>query len=120
VLTSLLDLLAFLRLNERPFRIPPTLDPLNAVDLDLLHDFELLENRADMLDALAGLSAKALCRYVKLHGDYVSADEKPSAKRQMRVTGTYGGPRCLAHLQERTGSAARRFFLVGLRHCLAR
>ena len=32
----------------------------------------------------------------------------------------HSGPRCLAHLEECTGSAARRFCLVGLRHRLAR
>jgi hypothetical protein len=47
---------AFLRLNKRPFRFQATLDPLNAVDLDLLHAFELLENRAGMLDALVSLA----------------------------------------------------------------
>ena len=47
---------AFLRLNKRPFRFQTTLDPLNAVDLDLLHAFELLENRAGMLDALVSLA----------------------------------------------------------------
>ena len=47
---------AFLRLNKRPFRFQETLDPLNAVDLDLLHAFELLENRAGMLDALVSLA----------------------------------------------------------------
>jgi hypothetical protein len=120
VLTSLLAFLAFPCLHKRPFRFQATLDPLNAVDLHLLHDLELLENQADVLDTLAGLREKTWCRCIKLHRDYVSADEGPSAKRQMRVTGTYGGSRCLAHLQERAGSAARRFFLVGLRHCLAR
>ena len=53
VLTSLLAFLSFLCLNKRPFCFQATLDALNAVDLDLLHDFEILENRADMLDALA-------------------------------------------------------------------
>lgn len=47
---------AFLRLNKRPFRFQATLDPLNAVDLDLLRAFELLENRAGMLDALVSLA----------------------------------------------------------------
>jgi hypothetical protein len=47
---------AFLRPNKRPFRFQATLDPLNAVDLDLLHAFELLENRAGMLDALVSLA----------------------------------------------------------------
>ena len=47
---------AFLRLNKRPFRFQETLDPLNAVDLDVLHAFELLENRAGMLDALISLA----------------------------------------------------------------
>jgi hypothetical protein len=43
-------------LSQRPFRFQATLDPLNAVDLDLLHAFELLENRAGMLDALVSLA----------------------------------------------------------------
>ena len=47
---------AFLRLNKRPFRFQATLDPLNAVDLDLLNALELLENRAGMLDALVSLA----------------------------------------------------------------
>ena len=47
---------AFLRLNKRPFRFQETLDPLNAVDLDLLYAFELLENRTGMLEALISLA----------------------------------------------------------------
>lgn len=47
---------AFLRLNKRPFRFQETLDPLNAMDLDLLHAFELLENRTSMLEALVSLA----------------------------------------------------------------
>lgn len=47
---------AFLRLNKRPFRFQETLDPLNAMDLDLLHAFELLENRTNMLEALVSLA----------------------------------------------------------------
>ena len=46
---------AFLRLNKRPFRFQATRDPLNSVDLSLLHAFEFLENRAGMLEALVSL-----------------------------------------------------------------
>ena len=48
-----------LRLAKRPFRFQATLDPLNAIDLDVLTACELLENRAGLLDALINLAQPA-------------------------------------------------------------
>lgn len=45
-----------LRLNKKPFRLQESFDPLDAGDLDLLRAFELLENRAGMLDTLIRLA----------------------------------------------------------------
>jgi predicted RecB family nuclease len=47
---------AFLRLAKRPFRFQATFDPLNAMDLEILQAFELLENRAGLLNALVALA----------------------------------------------------------------
>src|SRR3712207_2785100 len=47
---------AFLRLNKKPFRFQATFDPLNAVDLDVLQAFELLEDRAGLLNTLIALA----------------------------------------------------------------
>jgi len=47
---------AFLRLRKQPFQFQETFDPLDVVDLDLLRAFELLENRAGLLDALVELA----------------------------------------------------------------
>ena len=47
---------AFLRLRKRPFQFQETFDPLDVVDLDMLRAFELLENRAGLLDALVELA----------------------------------------------------------------
>lgn len=47
---------AFLRLNKKPFRFQATFDPLNAVDLDVLQAFELLEDRSGLLNALIALA----------------------------------------------------------------
>ena len=47
---------AFLRLRKRPFQFQETFDPLDVVDLDMLRAFELLENRAGLLEALVELA----------------------------------------------------------------
>lgn len=47
---------AFLRLNKKPFRFQATFDPLNAVDLDVLQAFELLEDRSGLLNTLITLA----------------------------------------------------------------
>jgi hypothetical protein len=45
-----------LRLAKKPFLLHSTFDPLNAGDLDVLRAFELLENRAGLLDTLIRLA----------------------------------------------------------------
>jgi PD-(D/E)XK nuclease superfamily len=45
-----------LRLNKRPFRLQATFDPLDAGDLDVLRAFELLENRAGLLETMIRLA----------------------------------------------------------------
>jgi predicted RecB family nuclease len=45
-----------LRLNKQPFRLQATFDPLAAGDLDILRAFELLENRAGLLETLIRLA----------------------------------------------------------------
>jgi hypothetical protein len=50
---------AILRMSKKPFRFQETLDPLNAMDLDVLLACELLENRAGLLEALIGLAQPA-------------------------------------------------------------
>jgi predicted RecB family nuclease len=45
-----------LRLNKQPFRLQATFNPLAAGDLDILRAFELLENRAGMLETLIRLA----------------------------------------------------------------
>ncbi|HEY8004159.1 MAG TPA: hypothetical protein VIE16_08025, partial [Phenylobacterium sp.] len=51
-----------LRLNKAPFRLQATFNPLQACDLDVLRAFELLENRAGMLDTLIRLAQPAATR----------------------------------------------------------
>ena len=57
-----LDGRALLRLAKKPFRFQATIDPLNAVDLDVLSACEILENRAGLLEALVGLAQPAARR----------------------------------------------------------
>jgi hypothetical protein len=45
-----------LRLAKQPFRLHGSFDPLQPGDLDVLRAFELLENRAGLLDALIRLA----------------------------------------------------------------
>jgi hypothetical protein len=45
-----------LRLNKQPFRLQATFNPLDAADLDVLRAFELLENRAGLLDTMIHLA----------------------------------------------------------------
>lgn len=45
-----------LRLNKQPFRLQMTFNPLDAGDLDVLRAFELLENRAGLLDTMIRLA----------------------------------------------------------------
>lgn len=49
---------AMLRLKKKPFRLHATFDPLNAQDLELLRAFELLENRAGLLESLVRLAQR--------------------------------------------------------------
>lgn len=51
-----------LRLNKKPFRLQESFDPLDAGDLDLLRAFELLENRAGLLDTLIRLAQPKVVR----------------------------------------------------------
>lgn len=46
----------FLRLAKKPFRFQASFDPIEPSDLDVLYAFELLENRAGLLDSLIGLA----------------------------------------------------------------
>jgi len=74
--------------------------------------------------SLAGLRAKSPCRCVKFHGDDVlcrrrTERQAPRANFASPESTAALGPGCSAHVGEHTGSAARRFCLVGLRHCLA-
>ena len=46
----------FLQLAKKPFRFQATFDPIEPSDLDVLYAFELLENRAGLLDSLIGLA----------------------------------------------------------------
>lgn len=48
--------LPMLRLNKQPFRLQATFDPLDASDLDVLRAFELLENRAGLLETMIRLA----------------------------------------------------------------
>jgi predicted RecB family nuclease len=45
-----------LRLNKQPFRLQASFNPLAAGDLDVLRAFELLENRAGLLDTMIQLA----------------------------------------------------------------
>lgn len=45
-----------LRLNKQPFRLQTSFNPLDAGDLDVLRAFELLENRAGLLDTMIQLA----------------------------------------------------------------
>jgi predicted RecB family nuclease len=45
-----------LRLNKQPFRLQASFNPLAAGDLDVLRAFELLENRAGLLDIMIQLA----------------------------------------------------------------
>lgn len=45
-----------LRLNKQPFRLQASFDPLDAGDLDVLRAFELLENRAGLLETMIRLA----------------------------------------------------------------
>lgn len=45
-----------LRLNKQPFRLQASFNPLDAGDLDILRAFELLENRAGLLDTMIQLA----------------------------------------------------------------
>lgn len=45
-----------LRLNKQPFRLQASFNPLDARDLDVLRAFELLENRAGLLDTMIQLA----------------------------------------------------------------
>jgi len=51
-----------LRLNKQPFRLHATFNPLDAGDLDILRAFELLENRAGLLDTMIKLARPAHVR----------------------------------------------------------
>lgn len=46
----------FLRLDKQPFRFQATLDPFAAADLDLLHAYELLDSRSQLLETLVRLA----------------------------------------------------------------
>lgn len=52
----------FLRLEKEPFRFQATLDPFAAVDLDVLHAYELLESRSTFLETLVRLAQPARVR----------------------------------------------------------
>jgi hypothetical protein len=80
--------------------------------------FDAWEPHLDMLNELAGLRAKTLCRCVKFQGSYSLCRRRAEFASSGRTAAP--GPRCLADLKERTGSAARRFCLVGLRHRVGR
>lgn len=45
-----------LRLNKQPFRLQASFNPLDAGDLDVLRAFELLENRAGLLETMIKLA----------------------------------------------------------------
>ncbi|MCT7376366.1 hypothetical protein [Chelativorans salis] len=51
-----------LRLNKQPFRLQASFNPLDAGDLDLLRAFELLENRAGLLDTMIQLARPSRVR----------------------------------------------------------
>lgn len=51
-----------LRLNKKAFRLQESFDPLDAGDLDLLRAFELLENRAGLLETLIRLAQSKSAR----------------------------------------------------------
>ena len=51
-----------LRLNKQPFRLQATFNPLDAGDLDVLRAFELLENRAGLLDTMIRLAQPSRVR----------------------------------------------------------
>lgn len=53
---------AMLRLNKQPFRLQASFNPLDAGDLDVLRAFELLENRAGLLDTMIRLAQPARVR----------------------------------------------------------
>ena len=49
----------FLRLRKKPFRFQGNFDPLAASDLDVLHAYALLENRAGLLTRIVSLAQPA-------------------------------------------------------------
>jgi hypothetical protein len=49
----------FLRLKKKPFRFQGNFDPLAASDLDVLHAYALLENRAGLLNRIVALAQPA-------------------------------------------------------------
>jgi hypothetical protein len=49
----------FLRLRKKPFRFQGNFDPLAASDLDVLHAYALLENRAGLLNRIVSLAQPA-------------------------------------------------------------
>ncbi len=51
-----------LRLNKQPFRLQASFNPLDAGDLEVLRAFELLENRAGLLDTMIRLAQPARTR----------------------------------------------------------
>ena len=51
-----------LRLNKQPFRLHASFNPLAAGDLDVLRAFELLENRAGLLDTMIQLARPSRVR----------------------------------------------------------
>jgi hypothetical protein len=51
-----------LRLNKQPFRLQATFNPLDAGDLDVLRAFELLENRAGLLETMIRLAQPSRVR----------------------------------------------------------
>jgi hypothetical protein len=51
-----------LRLNKHPFRLQTTFNPLAAGDLEILRAFELIENRAGLLDTMIRLAQPAAHR----------------------------------------------------------
>lgn len=79
-----------LRLNKQPFRLQASFNPLAAGDLDILRAFELLENRAGLLDTMIKLA---------------------QAKKIRRDTGRAIGPMRLLNLSEKGRSAYLLFAL---------
>lgn len=79
-----------LRLNKQPFRLQASFNPLAAGDLDILRAFELLENRAGLLDTMIRLA---------------------QAKKVRRDTGRAVGPMRLLNLSDKGKSAYLLFAL---------